>query len=413
MAKSITKRTLVGFRDVKINAHAFDDLTNQIRNKSKQFKERILNPNTWNKKGVKEMKFDAVVGNPPYQDSEKVNNRQGAIYHYFYDIASELSDRYSLISPARFLFNTGFTPKEWNKKMLNDEHFNIVRYEEDATDIFPRTDIKGGIIISYHDMKQNFGAIKKFVPDKHLKNIMNHFSCDNESNLPSIMYGGRSDLKFNNTFIKDYPNSIQDRINVIKLKHPNVNSLSPNEEFELKSSTFEVLPYAFSETNIEDADTYKILGLIAGKRVYRYIPRKYMVARYPERNNINAYKVFVPESNGSGTFGEILSTPVVAEPYESCTPTFISIGNFETKIEAENTLKYIKTKLCRALLGIMKKTQHNSAPNWAYIPIQDFTNNSDIDWSKNISEIDKQLYSKYDLSEEEITYIESTIRPME
>ena len=125
------------------------------------------------------------------------------------------------------------------------------------------------------------------------------------------------------------------------------------------------------------------------------------------------YKVFVPESNGSGTFGEILSTPVVAEPYESCTPTFISIGNFETKIEAENTLKYIKTKLCRALLGIMKKTQHNSAPNWAYIPIQDFTNNSDIDWSKSIPDIDKQLYTKYNLSEEEITYIESMVRPME
>lgn len=114
--------------------------------------------------GVKSMKFDFIIGNPPYQDSTSVNNRAGAVYNYFYDISEELSDRYCLISPARFLFNTGLTPKEWNKKMLANPHLKVVLFEQDATKIFPQTDIKGGIAILYYDKKENFGAIKEFVP---------------------------------------------------------------------------------------------------------------------------------------------------------------------------------------------------------------------------------------------------------
>jgi len=94
-----------------------------------------------------------------------------------------------------------------------------------------------------------------------------------------------------------------------------------------------------------------------------------MIARYPEKNNINAYKVLVPESNGSGVLGEVLSSPIVVGPGESSTPTFISIGNFDKKENALNVLKYIKTKLVRTLLGILKKTQHNPATVWAYIPM--------------------------------------------
>ena len=149
------------------------------------------------------------------------------------------------------------------------------------------------------------------------------------------------------------------------------------------------------------------------KRAIRWIEKKYMTPRYPEKNNIDGYKVFVPESNGNGVIGEPLSSPVVGGPSESTTPTFISIGNFDTEEEALNLLKYLKTKTVRILLGILKKTQHNSAPTWAYIPVQDFSSKSDIDWSKPISEIDLQLYAKYALSSEDIAYIETTAQPME
>lgn len=91
------------------------------------------------------------------------------------------------------------------------------------------------------------------------------------------------------------------------------------------------------------------------KRDYRFVEQRYMVARYPHRNNIESYKVFVPESNGSGAIGEVLSTPLIGTPLMSATPTFISIGNFDNQDEAEHLLKYIKTKLVRTLLGILKK----------------------------------------------------------
>lgn len=413
MAKSITLRTLCGYSDIKCNAHYFDDLVNMLKNKPEQFKKRVLKGSYW-KKDVKEMKFDAVVGNPPYQDSVSVNNRQGAIYHYFYDIASELSDRYSLISPARFLFNAGLTPKEWNKKMLNDSNFKVVRYESDATQIFPNTEIKGGVVITYRDKNIEFGAIEKFIPDKYLQSIVSHFKQDEEHNISSIMYGGRSDLKFNDLFLADYPQSVDDRLKAIQAEHPKVTKLGPNEEYELKSPTLDILSYAFVETKPENADEYyKILGLISGKRVYRYIPKKYMVPRYPSNNNLDGYKVFITKASGNGSVGEKLSKPVVASPNTSATPTFISIGNFKTEEEAVNVEKYIRTKFARILLSVLKITQDIVPSKWAYVPMQDFTSKSDIDWSKSVHDIDLQLYEKYGLNQSEIDYIEDTAESMD
>ena len=408
MAKSITRRTLCGYSDAFYNAHYFDDLVNMLKNKPEQFKKRVLKGSYW-KKDVKEMKFDAVVGNPPYQDSVTINNRQGAIYHYFYDIAATLSDRYSLISPARFLFNTGLTPKDWNKKMLSNPNFKVVRFEQEATKIFPNTDIKGGVAITFYDSNVNFGAIEEFIPDEHIRSIANHFENNPEVNLSSIVYSGRSDLKFTSTFIKKYPQSINDRLYVIRKSHPDVKSLSPNEEYELKSSTFEVIPYVFEDKEpVSSGAHYKLLGLVASKRCYKWILKEYMAPRYLE-NNIDSYKVLLPESNGSGKFGETLSSPIVVGPGVSSTPTFISIGCFSTYKEAENLLKYLRTKFLRALLGILKKTQHNPSSVWGYIPLQDFTETSDIDWTEPISRIDQMLYKKYNLSSENIDFIETNV----
>ncbi len=122
--------------------------------------------------------------------------------------------------------------------------------------------------------------------------------------------------------------------------------------------------------------------------------------------------MFIPKSNGTGAFGETLSTPMLGEPLTGCTESFIQIGAFESQTEAQNCLKYIKTKLCRALLGTLKVTQDNPKSVWQNIPLQDFTPNSDIDWTKSIPEIDRQLYKKYQLSAEEVAFIESMIKPM-
>ena len=296
--------------------------------------------------------------------------------------------------------------------MLSNTHFKVVKFEEDATKIFPNTEIKGGVAITFYDREQNFGAIEEFIPDEKIRSIANHFRNDPENNLSSIVFSGRSDLKFSELFIKHYPQSINDRIEAIRMSHPDVTALSPNEEYELKSSTFEVLPYVFLDDEPQSSnDYYKILGLVSSKRCYKWIHKKYMVPRYVV-NNVDSYKVLLPESNGSGKFGETLSTPVVVAPGVSSTPTFIGIGNFTTQQEAENLLKYLSTKFARALLGVLKKTQHNPASVWAYIPIQDFTKASDIDWTQKIDDIDKQLYGKYNFSLEEIDFIEKKVLSM-
>ena len=108
-----------------------------------------------------------------------------------------------------------------------------------------------------------------------------------------------------------------------------------------------------------------------------------------------------------------MSTPLIGEPLIGHTQTFISIGNFKEKKEAENCLKYIKTKFARCLLGILKITQDNPPAKWKYVPLQDFTTNSDIDWSQSVADIDKQLYKKYGLSESEIAFIEEKVQAME
>lgn len=354
------------------------------------------------------MKFDFCIGNPPYQDDE-----QDPLYPFFYNSAEEISKSYLLISPARFLFNAGLTSKEWNKKMLNDEHLKVEYFNQNSSEIFQNTDIKGGVAVMYRNSSEKFGAIKSFIPDENQRKIASHFSKDELNNLPSIMHGGRSDLKFNDAFLKRYPNTKELRLKAIQQKKPETKELAPNEEYELKSSAFEVLAQSFYENKPQnDKDYYRILGLFNSKRTYRWIEKEYLDLRSEDFNNIDSYKVFIPKAIGSGIFGEKISEPVISTPGESATPTFISIGCFKTLKEAENTVKYIKTKLVRALLGILKITHDNIPSKWAYVPLQNFTDSSDIDWSKSVKEINHQLYEKYKLSQEERIFIDENVEEM-
>lgn len=461
MAVSITKRTLAGFRkDVRMNVRCYEhevsvndlisagvikktdegvekvdntyyfndheslpcDMINVLRAKPEYFQSDVVKGRdfwhvynsipTKENEDINNMKFSAVVGNPPYQISSDANNRNTPIYHYFYEAAESVSKLYSLISPARFLFNAGLTPPDWNEKMLNDKHVRVAKYMQDSSVCFPNNDIKGGIAIVMRNQNEEYEPIIKFIPNEQLSSIASKFNPKSETNLTNIIVGGRSDLKFNNTFLDAYPNSPADRLSFIQIKRPIVTQLGPNEEYELKSSTFEALPYVF-EDEVENPNSYyHLLGLEYTKRVWKYIKRQYMSPRYKD-NNLNYYKVFIPKANGSGKFGESLSQTEIGKPGDSATPTFISIGKFKTEEEAINCAKYLKTKILRCLLGILKKTQDNPPSVWAYIPLQDFTSTSDIDWSQSISDIDRQLYAKYGLSEDEIAFIEKMIKPME
>ena len=121
----------------------------------------------------------------------------------------------------------------------------------------------------------------------------------------------------------------------------------------------------------------------------------------------------LPKSNGTGKFGETLSSPMIVGPGKGFTQSFISFGAFVSQREAVNCLKYLKTKFCRTMLGTLKITQDNNTDTWKNVPLQDFTPDSDIDWTKPIVEIDQQLYKKYGLNEDEIAFIESNVKEME
>ena len=143
--------------------------------------------------------------------------------------------------------------------------------------------------------------------------------------------------------------------------------------------------------------------------MYKYIKKDYVNTV----KNLNKYKIFLPKANGIGVLGEILSSPILSEPGVGATETFLSIGCFDRKEECEAALKYIKSKFARTLLAVLKTTQDITPEKWQFVPLQDFTENSDIDWSKSIHEIDLQLYRKYDLDDGEIEFIESHVKEMD
>ena len=169
----------------------------------------------------------------------------------------------------------------------------------------------------------------------------------------------------------------------------------------------------FSEEKVNSTDI-PVIGVINGKREWRYIPKRFVDSVH---ENLWKYKAMLSSANGaSGTLGadaaRMTTVPFLGEPGTGFTQTFISIGAFETKEEATACVKYLKSKFARVMLGILKVTQDNKKSAWKYVPLQDFTPASDIDWTKPIPEIDQQLYKKYGLDETEIQFIETHVKEM-
>ena len=379
MAMSITRRTLAGYSGARTNIIHISDLVKKLQQKD-SFKDYNLRNELFKKFNLQsnDMKFTAVIGNPPYQQSVKGNTRDTPIYNYFIDAAQQVSDMVCLIHPARFLFNAGQTPKEWNKKMLSDPHLSVIYYEENSAKIFPNTDIKGGVCITLWDKKLNQGGLGgRFIHFSELKSI-----------LHKVKDGGFEKIVFVNTA----------PISPLNPKRP--------KDKKIRSNAFSELPHVF--VNKSDKDhTIKIIGVIRNVRTEKYISKKLI-----DDQILNKWKVFLPESNGTGKLGEVLSSPFVAEPNVGCAQTFIQIGSFAEKAQAQSCMNYIKTKFCRAMLGTLKVTQHNPKNVWKNIPLQDFSSKSDINWKKSISEIDNQLYAKYSLDKTEIDFIETHVKAM-
>jgi hypothetical protein len=191
--------------------------------------------------------------------------------------------------------------------------------------------------------------------------------------------------------------------------------LSKSHKFDIKTSAFVRLSFLFFDNKPDDENSYiQLLGLQNKKRVYKWVRRDYI----SEHESLEKYKVFISAANGaSGTLcnvaARMISKPLLGNPNVGTTQTFLTVGSFDTKEEASALLKYVCSKFARALLGVLKVTQHNTSEKWKYVPLQEFTTVSDIDWSRTISEIDQQLYKKYGLDATEIEFIESHLKEME
>ena len=388
MAKQITKRTLVGYKMAPVNAHYFVDLINMMKNKPENFIAKVKRPSYWDKEG-KEMKFDAIVGNPPYHEETTNGGNQGKpIYHYFVQQAQNISSSYiSMITPSRW-FAGGMGLDAFRLIMINNK--NIIKIVDftNSKDCFSNISISGGVnyfLIGNTDIKE----------------------CE----FTSIINENR------NTLIRPL-----DEYNVLVRYNQAVSILHKiniSNNTSLSTYVSSISPYGLS-TKIrgksELSNDYNI-KLYASSSI-SYIKRSDIVKA---DINLTEYKVMVSQTSAEhagepskdGKFRVLTSTMTVLYPNEACTHSYLTIGAFENNVDANNLLLYLKTKYVRFLILQSMSSIHITKSTFYFVPLQDFTENSDIDWSKSISEIDQQLYKKYNLTEEEIAFIESMIKPME
>ncbi len=338
--------------------------------------------------------WDFAIGNPPYMETtESDSTRMPPVYNMFMDEAFKVADTVELITPARFLFNTGFTPKAWNEKMLSDEHFKILQYEADSSKIFPSATITGGLAVSYRNANKKCGAIGTYSKYAEVNAILQKVKYVSSNFMDEIVYPS---LNY----------GVSDQM---KQEHPDLLD-------RLRTSAFTTLSDLFFEQPPKDGHSYiAMIGLLHSKRTIRYIRRDYI------KDNgaiLDKYNLLLSEANGAaGQIGtpvpaRIIGVPEILKPGVAYTQTFIGIGAFDTEENATNAAKYVQTQFARLMIGVKKATQHTPRPTWSCVPLQDFTSASDIDWSKSIAEIDQQLYKKYGLTDEEIQFIETHVKEM-
>ncbi|MBO4400286.1 MAG: Eco57I restriction-modification methylase domain-containing protein [Selenomonadaceae bacterium] len=345
-----------------------------------------------------EIKNMVIISNPPYQEDDRgdTSNYARPVYHKFLDEYHRTCERVMVIHPARCLFNAGATPKDFNEKLLSDEHVKVAVYHANSKEVFPNLDIKGGVAATYRDVNKNFGAIGTYIPYDELKLIHGKVFVSNKNFRPlnAIIYTQKL-YKFSRKFYEE---------------NPGVQNLLTDGR-TLKTNIFARLPHLFTEKKPDDGHEYaEIYGFQKGERLFRFFRADFI----DDNINFRKYKVFIPEAyGGAGALNENGPTMLVGLPLVGCTETFVTLGAFDFEAEALAAEKYVKTKFLRALLGVKKVTQHASPEIWEYVPLQDFSAHSDIDWSRSVHEVDKQLYRKYGLDAREVAFIEAKVKAME
>lgn len=381
MAKAITKRTLVGYRDVNTNIIYDEDIINSLSSHFNGFKARILNPLTWNKKGDEKMKFNAIIGNPPYQLMDGGNGASAKpVYNIFIDGAKKIKPDYiSMISPSRW-FAGGKGLDGFRDTMLNDKHIRILHDYLSASKCFPGVEIKGGV--SYFLINNNSEGPCM---------VSTHSNDGKVSTMERYLLEDGCDV-----FIR-YNNAIEIRNKIISKDFISFSTIvQARKPFGIPTNDKEC---SENKTELENVKFYgqKTVGYISEKRITKNKEWK------------DKWKVLVSEAIGSGDTATDRIKPIISAPNSVSSETYILIGPLETQKEAYNIAMYTQTAFFLYMLGLKKITQHTTSKVYDFVPMQNFTDDSDIDWKKSICDIDKQLFKKYNLTDEEIAEIISTV----
>lgn len=395
MAARITERTLLGFRDIS-KCHIKEEKLIERASRDQEALVRDLKSVAFwkNNKSKEEMKFDAIVGNPPYQvmDGGGTGSSALPIYQKFVYVSRDIMPKYiSLIMPSRWMTG-GKGLDAFREAMLHDTQIRVMHDYLDCQEVFPDVAIEGGICYYRWDKGEN-GLCDFVSHSKGMVNITTRALCENGSDVVIRNVDALSILKKTE---KDYKSN------------PFSNIVSPRNPFRI--SDVEI------SSHKSDRFCCEIFGRFDGSRSIKYTTS--FTLHENGQKLLKNWKVFISKADGAaGQLGNPIPARIIGKselgnPNMVCTETFLAIGPFNTKGESVNVQKYLETRFLRFLVGI-RKLKNMTQDTYSFVPLQDFTENSDIDWSDSIEGIDRQLYKKYGLTKEEIDFIESMIKPME
>ena len=322
-----------------------------------------------------QMKFDVIIGNPPYQLSDGGAAASAIpLYHKFVQQAKKLNPRFiSMIIPSRW-FSGGKGLDEFRDEMLKDDRIRKLVDFPNSSDCFPGVQIKGGVCYFLWD-SANTGLceITTITGQQTSKSIR-----------PLVEEGFDTLIRYNEAIPVIHK--------IKKFSEPSFSKLvSSRKPFGFGT---DFTDYSAESTKANDAKIYanKTVGYISRKKIPQNL------------DWVDSYKVFITMAYGAGEIypHQILNKPFVAEPNSCCTETYLLIGPFPSEKIAKNVVSYIQTKFFRFLVLLNKPTQHATSKVYTFVPQQDFSK----EWT------DEKLYKKYGITEEEIAFIDSLIRPM-
>lgn len=393
MAKTISERTLRGYNDYYTNVVYYEDIMNDVKNHREEISNKIQT--LFNYKGGENLKFDVVIGNPPYQEMDGGAQASASpIYHNFVRAAKAMNPKYiSMIMPSRWYVG-GKGLDDFREEMLNDPHIRELHDWLTPEDIFPNTNIRGGV--SYFLWDHSYDNLK------YDTRVVTHENNKVISDLYRPLKFQDSDI-----FIRD-----SKAISIL-------NKIDSSVENNLMDYISARNPFGFS-TNFTKNPKFKSQPNELNSPIKCYANKG--IIGYIEENEISKnidwiqkYKVLTPYSNNIGTeLNDDNLNTVIADKNSICTETYLVIGadlNLD-RISAENLSQYLKSKFVRYLHSLAKSSQHGTRTTYRFVPLQNFTEESEINWELPINSIDQQLYAKYNLSDAEIEYIEGKIKEM-